>query len=294
MVLSLPNLKTVAGNVLPRPVVTQGRSLAERAELFFERKKRHNLSRLLPAARIDLTAILSSSEQAAGWKHDSFRVKEYLPLENLDGAINPGDRRALYSLIAALKPRRVLEIGTHVGASTIAIAQALERYVGSTSTITTVDILDVNDPKCGAHGRLGLQAPISIVAELGLSDHVEFVTSPALDFLLASSRHYDLIFLDGDHSARAVYQEISASLGLLNQHGVILLHDYFPENQPLWHDYGSICGPWLAVKRLQVECPDIQPVPLGALPWETKPHQNVTSLALLLRSEKSHEQHLRA
>ena len=57
------------------------------------------------------------------------------------GGVNPGDRRLLYQLTRRLKPRNVLEIGTHVGASTMHIAAAKPR------SITTVDIVDVNAPE---------------------------------------------------------------------------------------------------------------------------------------------------
>ena len=42
-------------------------------------------------------------------------------------AINPGDRRAIYYLVRHLRPRSVLEIGTHLGASTVRIAAALRK-----------------------------------------------------------------------------------------------------------------------------------------------------------------------
>ena len=47
---------------------------------------------------------------------DIFTTKRVIDDE---GGVNPGDRRAIYSLIHYLKPISVLEIGTHIGASTV-------------------------------------------------------------------------------------------------------------------------------------------------------------------------------
>jgi len=57
---------------------------------------------------------------------------------------------------------------------------------------------------------------------------------PSLDYLAGCAQTFDFIFLDGDHAARTVYQEVPAALRLLNSGGVILLHDYFPNLRPLW------------------------------------------------------------
>lgn len=61
-------------------------------------------------------------------------------------AISPSCREQIYLLIMALKPSRVLEIGTNVGGSTLYIAAALRR-INEDAKIVTVDILNVNDPQ---------------------------------------------------------------------------------------------------------------------------------------------------
>ena len=73
-------------------------------------------------------------------------------------------------------------------------------------------------------------------------------------------------------------------LKLLKENGVILLHDYFPNLQPLWSDGGVIPGPWLAVNRLKEEGADLSAIPLGMVPWNTKLNSHYTSLALLTRN----------
>jgi predicted O-methyltransferase YrrM len=53
----------------------------------------------------------------------------------------------------ALNPRKVLEVGTHIGASTIYIAAALKR-LNEGGKLTTVDIIDVNHPEQGSWKKL--------------------------------------------------------------------------------------------------------------------------------------------
>jgi predicted O-methyltransferase YrrM len=184
-------------------------------------------------------------------------------------------------LIAHFQPKRVLEIGTHVGASTIYIASALRRFVDG-GKLTTADIADVNGPNA-AWKSLGMSAsPARYISDLGLEGITTFVTKPAAEMLRTSAR-YDLIFLDGDHSSRAVYREISAALNILNPLGLIALHDFYPGGKPLTPDGGAIRGPSTAADRINGETKDIMFVPLGILPWQTKSGGNGTSLALVAR-----------
>src|SRR5689334_16310324 len=71
------------------------------------------LSKALSAPAID--AEWPTVEQELG----TFRIT------TAAGGVNPGDRRALYYIIRALRPNRLLEIGTHIGASTVHAAAAL-------------------------------------------------------------------------------------------------------------------------------------------------------------------------
>jgi predicted O-methyltransferase YrrM len=202
-------------------------------------------------------------------------------------AINPGDRRAIYYLVRHLRPRSVLEIGTHLGASTVHIAAALRKVQEDDPEqmhrITTVDITDVNDQATSPWLKYGSpHSPAELARRLGLDDRITFVTCKSLDYFATCSDQYDLIFLDGDHAAHTVYREIPAALVRLRREGVILLHDYFPTLQPLWPSGTIIRGPWLATERLRSEGAEFTLIPLGALPWPTKHGSRTTSLALLV------------
>ena len=124
-----------------------------------------------------------------------------------------------------------------------------------------------------------------MVQSLGCEAFVQFVTKNSLSYLDGSQERYDFIFLDGNHSAATVYQEIPRALNILKRPGLILLHDYFPGNRPLWSNGLVIPGPYTAVARLRKEDPTINVIPLGDLPWSTKLNSRTTSLALITRHE---------
>jgi predicted O-methyltransferase YrrM len=193
-------------------------------------------------------------------------------------AISTEDRRALAGVACYLAPGSVLEIGTHIGSSTLAWAAAAKPGGGR---ITTVDIHDVNDPIERPWQRYNArQAPIEIVRGLA---PVEFVVSDSVAYLASTSTTYDLIFLDGDHRASTVYRELPLALARLNRDGVIVLHDYYPNGRPLLHRQHPVVGPYLAVRRLASEGLPIRVLPLGELPWLTSQGSPVIStLALVL------------
>jgi predicted O-methyltransferase YrrM len=230
--------------------------------------------------------LFESAEIEAMWD-DSKKEIGIFKIPDGSGGINHGDRKALYYLISKLKPSSVLEVGTHIGASTMHIALAL--YIsqikkGQTATLTSVDILDVNSDVIKPWLKYGMNySPAEMVNKLNYGSFVRFETDSSLNYATNCTQKFDFIFLDGNHTADTVYQEIPMALKLLNPKGVILLHDYFPSLKPLWSDGSVIPGPYLATKRFAKEGADLIVVELGKLPWPTKLGSNVTSFALLLR-----------
>jgi predicted O-methyltransferase YrrM len=238
-------------------------------------------TKLRPSSRIDLAAAMNDAAISAAFAEDNARISSAYGAGEILGGVNPGDRRALYHLIARFQPKRVLEIGTHVGASTVYIASALRRFVDG-GELTTADIVDVNGPKAAWKSLRMPAPPARYISNLGLEGITTFVTKPAAKMLQTPER-YDLIFLDGDHSPRAVYREVSAALSVLDPPGLIVLHDFYPGGKPLTPDGGWISGPSKAADRINSETSDIVFVPLGNLPWQTKSGGNATSLALVAK-----------
>jgi predicted O-methyltransferase YrrM len=233
-------------------------------------------ARVLARPNLDPEAILHSVGPDA-WTRVARRIERAGLGANCDG-VNPGDRRAISALTSHLEPRDVLEIGTHIGSSTLTLAATLP---SASACITTVDVADVNDPKTRPWERYGApRSPAEIVDGLA---PVTFVVDDSVSFLARTEDQYDFIFLDGSHAAATVYRELALAFRRLRPGGVLLLHDYFPGGRPLWEEESVIVGPYLAVRRLLKEGWPLKVVPLGCLPWPTKLGSNTTSLAVVLK-----------
>lgn len=246
------------------------------------------LESLASTKEVNLHEIFSSGAIEKAWNAVSPELQMF-EIPDGTGGVNPGDRRAIFYLISYFKPRSVLEVGTHIGASIVHTAAALHRghklENQERPNLVTVDVSDVNDPVSKPWLQHGTRnSPIEMINTLGCSYFVKFEMNASLAYMAGCEQRYDFIFLDGDHAAKTVYQEIPAALALLESDGLILLHDYFPESNPLWSDGTFIPGPFLAIDRLTREGVPLKVLPLGQLPWPTKLESNITSLALLVRN----------
>ena len=234
---------------------------------------------------LGLDDIFENSDCVVQWQESSARL-DTISISASAGGVNPGDRRALYQLISHMQPSRVLEVGTHIGASTVYLADAMRHYADEGQehgdNLVTVDIIDVNHQQERPWERSGeIDSPKVKLQKLGLDGLVEFVAMPSLHYLQDTEKKFDLVFLDGDHSAGTVYKELPAALERLNRGGCVVLHDFFPGGEPLWSNGAVVSGPYLAVERLLEEGLNIRVRPLGELPWECKLGSRVTSLALV-------------
>jgi predicted O-methyltransferase YrrM len=280
-------VKQLIKAIVPRTVLSSAIETRDWLRLVALPRHSFHSSNLRPAQALPLADIFGNQDIGIAWEKDHRAIKNLYGDEDMEGGVNPGDRRALYYMIMALKPRNVLEVGTHIGASTLHIARALRR-LNLNGQMTSVDIVDVNDPERGAWKQLGLpKSPQDFASQLECLDLIDFRTGVCLDFMHTTRLRYDFVFLDGDHTARAVYQEVSAALPLLEIGGVVLLHDYYPGALPLYPDNATISGPFRALERIRKENPALGVLPLGDLPWPTKQGKKTTSLALVVRAPES-------
>jgi predicted O-methyltransferase YrrM len=250
------------------------------------RKKVPSARNLTSLALDDVRSILDSADIAKEWAAYAPRLSELCQIEDgATGGVNPGDRRALFYLVRAFRPAMVLEIGTHVGASTLHIASALAsdgRH--RRPRLVTVDIQDVNDSPDSCWRQAGLpKSPRRMIEELNGAIETTFVTDDSRNFFANTKDSFDFIFLDGDHAAETVYEDIVGSLDVINKNGLIVLHDYFPGGRPLWSDGPGLFGPFSAAEKVRATGVAIKVIPLGSLPWPTKLGSHVTSLALITR-----------
>jgi predicted O-methyltransferase YrrM len=238
------------------------------------------------ASTIVLEDILVSDTLGESWQETcGNEVLKAIP--DASRAVNPGDRRTLHYLLDYFRPKNVLEVGTHIGASTAWMSALLKKHMQSDGVpfqLTSVDVKDVNDEEVKYWLKFGSDcSPRERMSRLGVSEQVQFIAHDSLEFLEKTDKKFDFVFLDGNHRASHVYREIPLVLKRLNPNGVILLHDFCPEGKVLWPAEPVIIGPYKAVERHRDEGKKLLAKPLGALPWETKYGSHVTSLALMLR-----------
>lgn len=243
-------------------------------------------SSLLRIEDLPLPKIFSSQEIAANWNTKTVSF-DNLGIPDSTGGVNPGDRRALYYICRYLRCSSVLEIGTHIGASTVHLAAAISetcKETGAVPKLVTVDIRDVNDPISKPWlKRRSRFSPQEALDQLGLSQVVLFMKNKSTNYLRGCDCKYDLIFLDGDHGRKTVYQELPLVLKLLNEGGIVVLHDYYPDGKRIWPERKAMSGPFKATEQLKAEGLGIQILPASPLPWPTKLGTNQTSLAFVCR-----------
>lgn len=210
-----------------------------------------------------------------------------LSIPDLTGGVNVGDRKALFFILNYFKPTSVLEVGTHIGASTVHVASALDynfKHENVKSTFSTLDIRDVNCTKEKPWLKFkSPKSPKDLIADLKLGITTNFMSQDSLDYFESTTDTYDFIFLDGDHSAPTVYKEVPKAVKRLNPNGIILLHDYFKLGDSANPNNNFNSGPYLAIQRHIKEGANVKVIPFGDLPWKTKHGSKRTSLALLLR-----------
>jgi hypothetical protein len=91
-----------------------------------QRRLRADYGHLRSAQSLDPSVLLSPRDE---WPVVTAELTALMQCNHagplVSGGLNSGDRRAVHSMIRALKPASVLEVGTHIGSSTIHIAAAL-------------------------------------------------------------------------------------------------------------------------------------------------------------------------
>jgi predicted O-methyltransferase YrrM len=125
------------------------------------------------------------------------------------------ERLCLYTLVAGLQPKRVLEIGRARGGSTLIIANALKRVPGSKFVSLDPNTLPVHS--------------ISPDLVARLSPCVTFIDgfSPADNpkACAAAGGKFDFVFIDANHYYQPCLNDIHGVIPFLNDNAVILFHD---------------------------------------------------------------------
>lgn len=140
--------------------------------------------------------------------------------------------RFLYQFTSALKPQRVLELGTFTGYSAICIASALEE---DASLIT----LDINEEIAWL--------PLKYFTLCGLDTKIEFIIESGIDYIpKLDDSSVEMVFIDADKKNYPVYYELLKPK--LKSGGFLLVDNV------LWHgkilDTSTTNKDTLAIKEL--------------------------------------------
>lgn len=156
---------------------------------------------------------------------------ETLPISDLRTVISPMRFDVLNLIAEVIGAKRYLEIGVSDGESMRKVAIAEKWGVDPIAQLSGVTAATVFVPKT--------------------SDFFFAELAPKVG-------KFDIIFIDGDHRAEQVYREVKASLPLLSEKGVLVLHDCNPHTEAMqevphrsgWQWTGDV---WKAVARLRAE-----------------------------------------
>jgi caffeoyl-CoA O-methyltransferase len=118
--------------------------------------------------------------------------------------VGPHEGAFLSFLVTLRQPRRVLEIGTFTGWSSIAMALALPRNGSVVSC-------DVNEETTAVARRYA--------AEAGVADRIDYRVGPGIELVADLDGPFDLVFIDADKESYVDYYE--AVLPKLAPDGVI-------------------------------------------------------------------------
>jgi len=277
-------LKALLKRIVPKPLLNLIRYRLEQRSLGKIQTVPADFGHLKIVDPSELNRLFHSEEIAPEWEEVEVTLKG-LGLWNPHGGTGGPDLKALYYLVRHYGCSSILEVGTHLGCSTATIACALAKLPdGNSPRMTTVDIVDVNDDVNGPWRDAGVAcSPRGALERLDPAFAVEFVQSRSVEYLRNSNEQFDFIFLDGDHAANTVYQEIALVTRLVGPDGIIALHDYSHNRMfQIYYDGWTIPGPFLAARRASRERGDADVIALGKLPGMTGKEESL--LAVLGRT----------
>jgi predicted O-methyltransferase YrrM len=138
------------------------------------------------------------------------------------------------ALIEQHRPKVVVELGSWLGASAIAMARAVRRWNG---TVTCIDTWTghLNDEGGTADPS---QAPLMILScaramvEAGVSANIRLIPAATVDVARSWQQPIDFLFIDADHSQNGCAADLEMWFPHVRAGGVIAGDDYNHPNYP--------------------------------------------------------------
>lgn len=132
------------------------------------------------------------------------------------GGSDVGVQNLLYMWTVSLRPRRVLEIGTHIGTGAVIIGHGLK--TNGYGKIITVEPGEHYQKVAATH-----------VKQAGVAEQVEILPGFSYDShckeRLAAEAPFELIFIDGAHDYASFQHDLELACTLICDNGIIVCHD---------------------------------------------------------------------
>jgi predicted O-methyltransferase YrrM len=178
-------------------------------------------------------------------------------LENLPhGWFNHGPQ--VLALIEQHRPKVVVELGSWLGASAIAMARSVRRWGG---TVTCVDTWAGQLDEAG--GSPSGQSPLMILScaramvEAGISASVRLIPATTVTAAQHWTQPIDFLYVDADHSEEGCCADLEAWVPHVKPGGLIAGDDYdhprYPGVKIAWDAFAEVHG--LTLTRYQSDPP---------------------------------------
>jgi predicted O-methyltransferase YrrM len=138
-----------------------------------------------------------------------------------------GHRHFAYDLTVAVKPNRIVELGSHYGCSLFAFAQAIKDY-SLTSELYGVDTW-LGDAQAGFYSSDVFNLVKRTIAENFNCVSISLLRKTFLEALTdIEDGSVDILHIDGLHTYEAVMEDFETWLCKLAPEGIVLFHDVNP------------------------------------------------------------------
>lgn len=236
-------------------------------------------------------------------------VRLYESKQAWPAAMSPPQGEFLRGLVSTLAPRRVLEIGCSIGASSVWMASALQDAVDTGAAgepeplVHTMDLFEpvLPDPVL-PYRYMASSQPIAqqTAEEAGLLKRIRYYKGDSRSLSRTVPQQMggpiDLLFIDGDHTTGGCLCDLLLYYPHVAVGGYILLHDIYPDqcswDGPRWV-IDNVLRRHKSFEVIEVQTP---PDPIGggrygmALARKIGPQQRWTRLELLSISARAARQ----
>lgn len=162
-------------------------------------------------------------------------VKMYQESFVFGTSLSPSQGKFLQMLVSNVQPQTIVEIGSFAGISSIWMASgfAEENADGKLYAIDTFYDIMPCFPYRSGYVKTPLSFAKNAIASASLSERIQFIQMNSYDagkqFETLINRSIDLLYIDGDHSARGCMNDFALFAPYVSQGGLIILHDIYPD-----------------------------------------------------------------